>query len=64
MVKAKFNGDNDNSSYQCTEFNAGRGDTISMPNERWESITVTGKQDLFTIINQDDNAFPVQKTIG
>ena len=64
MVKAKFNGDAANESYQCAEFNASSGNTISMPNMRWDAIIADGKQDLFTIISQDENDFPVQRTIG
>lgn len=64
MVKAKFNGNADNANYQCAEFNASKNDTVSMPNERWTAIGAEDKQDLFDVINQDDIAFPVQKTIG
>ena len=64
MVKAKFNGDADNTSYVCAEFNCRKNDTVSMPNRRWEVIGVDGKQDLFDVISQDDVVFPAQKTIG
>lgn len=64
MVKAKFNGDADNANYQCAEFNARRNDTVTMPNTRWAVIISEGKKDLFTVLSQDDEKFPEQKTIG
>lgn len=64
MVKAKFNGDAENSSYQCDEFNAGKGNTISMPNARWDDIVSSGKSELFTVISNDAEDFPTQTTIG
>ena len=64
MVKAKFVGDVDNTSYQCAEFNAGVGNTVSMPNARWTAIGAEDKQGLFTVISNDATEFPAQKTIG
>lgn len=64
MIKAKFNGDTNNVSYQCAEFNCRKNDTVSMPNERWTAIGTEGKQSLFAVLNQDDGLFPAQKTIG
>ena len=64
MIKAKFNGDTDNESYQCAEFNCRKNDTVSMPNARWTTIGTEGKQDLFDVILIDDIEFPAQKTIG
>ena len=64
MVKAKFNGDASNASYRCAEFNAGKTNTVTMPNARWTAIGVEGKQGLFTLISQDAVAFPAQVTIG
>jgi len=64
MVKAKFNGDADNASYRCAEFNAGKNNTVSMPNARWAAIGTEGKQELFTLISDDAAEFPVQTTIG
>lgn len=64
MVKAMFNGDADNTSYQCSEFNANSGNTVSMSNECWDTVIADGKQNLFTIINQNDTEFPTQTTIG
>ena len=64
MVKAKFNGDASNASYQCAEFNAGKNNTVSMPNARWTAIGIEGKQGLFTLISSDAAEFPIQTTIG
>ena len=64
MVKAKFIGDAENTSYQCAEFNAGSGNMVSMANARWDAIEATGKQGLFSIISRDEEVFPVQKTRG
>ena len=64
MVKAKFNGDAENTKYQCAEFNAGAGNTVSMPNARWDAIGSENKQGLFTVISTDDGEFPAQTTIG
>jgi hypothetical protein len=64
MVKAKFNGDAENTSYQCAEFNASAGNTVSMPNARWDAIGIEGKQGLFTLISNDEEVFPAQTTVG
>ena len=64
MVKAKFIGDAENASYQCAEFNAIKGNTISMPNVRYAAIQADGKQGLFEVITTDDAEFPKQNTIG
>jgi len=64
MVKAKFNGDTSNASYQCAEFHAGKNNTVTMPNARWTAIGTEGKQGLFTLISNDANPFPAQTTIG
>ena len=64
MVKAKFIGDTSNASYQCAEFNAGKGNTVSMPNARWDAIGTENKQRLFTVISDDAAVFPAQKTVG
>lgn len=64
MVKATFNGDASNASYQCAEFNAGKGNTVSMPNARWTAIGTESKQGLFTVISNDATEFPAQTTIG
>lgn len=64
MVKAKFNGDASNASYQCAEFNARRNNTVSMPNARWTAIEAEGNAGLFTVISNDAENFPAQKTIG
>ncbi len=64
MVKAKFIGDADNASFQCAEFNAIKGNTVNMPNERFAAITADGKSGLFEVISQDEVDFPVQTTIG
>lgn len=64
MVTARFNGDIDNSNYQCAEFNARINDTVKMPNARWAAIGTDGKQGLFTFISEDAATFPAQTTIG
>lgn len=64
MVKAKFNGDASNPRYQCAEFSARFGNTVSMPNARWTAIGAEGKQGLFTLISTDANPFPAQTTVG
>ncbi len=64
MVKATFNGDAGNQEYQCAEFHAGKGNTVSMPNARWTAIGTEGKQGLFTLISDDAVEFPAQTTIG
>lgn len=64
MVKAKFNGDAQNSRFACPEFNARKGNTVSMPNSRWDAIVAEGKGGLFSVISNDGNAFPAQKTVG
>ena len=64
MVKAKFNGDANNASYQCAEFHASKDNTVSMPNARWTAIGVEGKQALFSVLSNDATEFPAQTTIG
>jgi len=64
MVKAKFNGDAGNASYQCAEFHAVKNNTVNMPNARWDAIGVEGKQGLFTVLSNDANPFPTQTTVG
>ncbi len=64
MVKAKFIGDVENASFQCAEFNAIKGNTVNMPNERYTAITADGKAGLFEVISQDEEVFPEQTTIG
>jgi hypothetical protein len=64
MVKAKFNGNAGNPRYQCAEFNARFGNTVTMPNARWTAIGAEGKQTLFTLISSDAAAFPAQTTVG
>ena len=64
MVKAKFTGDAENASFQCAEFNAGKGNTVNMPNARFAAIEADGKQGLFEVISQDEVEFPEQTTIG
>jgi len=64
MVKATFNGDAGNRTYQCAEFHARKTDTVAMPNARWTAIGTEGKQGLFTVISNDEAAFPNQTTIG
>ena len=64
MVKARFNGDANNESYKCAEFNARRTNDVTMPNARWAAIGAEGKQGLFTILSQDEIPFPAQTTVG
>lgn len=64
MVTAKFNGNAGNLHYQCAEFNARFGNTVTMPNARWTAIAAEGKQGLFTLISSDANPFPAQTTVG
>ena len=64
MVKAKFIGDAENASFKCAEFNAIKGNTVNMPNERYTAIVAEGKQGLFEVIGQDDVVFPEQTTVG
>lgn len=64
MVKAKFNGNAENASYQCAEFHAVKNNTVNMPNARWTAIGVEGKQGLFTLISQDEVAYPTPTTVG
>ena len=64
MVKAKFNGDAENLHFQCAEFHARLGNVVHMPNERWDAIGAEGKQGLFTVIENDADAFPAQRTVG
>ena len=60
MIKAKFNGAN----YACAEFNAKKGDTVSMPNARMDAIVAEGKSDQFEVVSNDASEFPAQTTVG
>lgn len=64
MVKAKFNGDGSNPTYQCAEFHAVKNNTVNMPNARWSAIGAEGKQGLFTLISSDETPYPTPTTVG
>jgi len=64
MVRATFNGDASNPTYQCAEFYARIGNKVAMPNARWDAIGTEGKQGLFSVTSSDANPFPAQTTVG